>query len=247
MARYIKDVDIDQPIDVVSIVIEDFLYHNQFKRSDWNGEMVYSAKDTHGKMRFFKYAYVNSILHVEAWMKGAFGGEKSIATGGGSKAEYRESIERLFNRLQVHSGNIQIGDYVGHDPMNHRPVQPAQPAQPVYKTPTPVNTQPASRQQTTYTTPKSVYTDNSSPNRQQGGSALLLSVVAVFFGFLVPLFGLIMGIIAKKRLEQEEVDARQAKIVKTLSTVAIILSILSFAISFILPFIFAATTFLNLY
>lgn len=216
MARYIKEADIDQPIDVVSIVIEDFIYHNHFQRSDWNGEMVYSGKDSHGKMRFFKYSYVNRILRVEAWMKGTFGGEKSIETGGGSKADYRESIERLLHRLRVHTGNIQIGDYVGHDPMNHQSIQPAHSAQSVR----PV---------------------------QQGGSALLLSVIAVFFGFWIPLFGLIMGIISKKRLGQESVDARQAKTVKTLATVAMVLSILSFAISFILPFIFAATSFWDLY
>ncbi len=246
MARYIKDVDIDQPIDVVSIVIEDFIYHNHFTRSDWNGEMVYSGKDSRGKMRFFKYTYVNSILHVEAWMKGAFGKETGIATGGGSKAEFRESIERLLNRLRVHSGNVQIGDYVGHDPMNHGA---ATPTQPVYKQPVATPAQPVYKQQTTYTTPKSVYTSSSAPTQRtsSGGSALILSVVAVFFGFLVPLFGLIMGIIAKKRLEQENVDDRHRKLVKTLSTLAIVLGIGSFVLSFILPFVFAANMFFKFY
>lgn len=255
MARYIKDVNIDQPIDVVSIVIEDFLYHNHFTRSDWNGEMVYSGKDSRGKQRFFKYTYVNSILHVEAWMKGAFGGETSIATGGGSKADYRESIERLLSRLRVHSGNVQIGDYVGHDPMNHGTAQPAYrqpaatPAQSVYKQPAATPAQPVYKQQNTYTTPKSVYTSSSMPTQRTsaGGSALILSLVAVFFGLMVPLFGLIMGVIAKKRLEQEDVDDRHRKLVKTLSTLAIVFSIISFIVSFILPFVFAANTFFSFY
>ncbi len=230
MARYIKDVDVRQPIDVISILIEDYIYHNHFTRSDWNGEMVYAGKDNHGKMRFFKWTYVNSVLHVEAWIKGAFGGEKSIATGGGSKAEYRESLERLFHRLRGHSGNVEIGDYVGHDPMNHSTPQP------VYK------------QKPIYTTPKSVYTGDTTPTQRSsaGQSALMLSVVAVIFGFMVPLFGLIMGIIAKKRLEQEELDERHRKQVRLLSTLAIVFSIMSFAFAFVFPFIFAADTFFEL-
>lgn len=41
MGRYVKDVQLDKPIDVVSMVMDDFVYHNQFSRTDWNGEMVY--------------------------------------------------------------------------------------------------------------------------------------------------------------------------------------------------------------
>lgn len=243
MARYIKELDVRQPIDVVSIVMEDFIYHNHFTRSDWNGEMVYSGKDKHGKMRYFKWTYVNSILHIEAWMKGAFGGESSIATGSGSKADYRESIDRLLNRLRTHSGNVQIGDYVGHDPMSHGTTKP------VYKQPASTPAQPVYKQQTAYTTPKSVYTSSSAPTQRTatGGSAMILSIVAVFFGLMIPLFGLIMGIIAKKRLEQEDVDDRHRRLVKTLSTLAIVLSVISFAVSFVLPFVFAAMQFWDLF
>ena len=42
MGRYIRDVELNQPIDVVSMVMEDFIYHNRFTRADWNGEMVFS-------------------------------------------------------------------------------------------------------------------------------------------------------------------------------------------------------------
>ena len=35
MSRYIKEVELNQPIDVVSMVMEDFIYHNRFTRADW--------------------------------------------------------------------------------------------------------------------------------------------------------------------------------------------------------------------
>ena len=36
MGRYSKDIQLEQPIDVVSMVMEDFVYHNRFSRTDWN-------------------------------------------------------------------------------------------------------------------------------------------------------------------------------------------------------------------
>lgn len=253
MARYIKDTEVRQPIDVVSIVIEDFIYHNHFTRGDWNGEMVYSGKDSRGKMRYFKWTYVNGILHIEAWMKGAFGGENSIATGGGSKADYRESIDRLLNRLRAHSGDVQISDYVGHDPMNHGAAQPVHkkqtsiPAQPAYKQPVATPAQPAYRQSTSYTTPKSVYTNSSAPTQKMaGGAALILSIVAIIFGLLSPVFGIILAVIAKRRLEQEDATEQYKKKVKGISTAAIVISVIRFVLSFILPFVLAATQFMHL-
>lgn len=70
MSRYINDVRLDQPIDVVSVLLEDFIYHNRFSRTDWNGEMVYRLKDSHGVERYMKWFYADGVFHVEAWLKG---------------------------------------------------------------------------------------------------------------------------------------------------------------------------------
>lgn len=45
MARYIEDKEINQPLDVVSMVVEDYIYHNRFTRTDWQGEPVYRCTD----------------------------------------------------------------------------------------------------------------------------------------------------------------------------------------------------------
>ena len=68
MSRYINDVRLDQPIDVVSVLLEDFIYHNRFSRTDWNGEMVYRLKDSHGVERYMKWFYADGVFHVEAWL-----------------------------------------------------------------------------------------------------------------------------------------------------------------------------------
>lgn len=211
MARYTIDADIDQPMDVVSIEIEDFIFHNHFVRSDWNGEMVYAGKDRHGKMCFFKYTYVNSILHIEAWMKGSFGGEVSIATGGGSKAEYREKIEKLMNRLYMHSGNVRIGDYAGYDPVHHQ---------------------------------KEVDTTNTAADPNTGSQILLLSFAALFLGIVAPIFGLVLGIVAKKRIEAGTGDEQYDKQAKTFVKIAIWLSCIRLAMEFMIPFLVAASHFL---
>ena len=64
MGRYIKDIRLEQPIDVVSMVMDDFIYHNHFSRTDWNGEMVFFLKDRHNKERYLKWVYVDGQFHV---------------------------------------------------------------------------------------------------------------------------------------------------------------------------------------
>lgn len=224
MARYIKEAEARQPIDVVSIMIEDFIYHNHFTRSDWNGEMVYAGKDTHGKMRYFKWSYVNSILRIEAWMKGAFGGEVSIENGGGSKEEYRESIDRLISRLRTHSGNVHIGDYVGHDPMQHSGGHSGQNMQ-------------AGKYSSQAPRPQSVVQSQQAYRPQATTSiSLILCMLGLIFAFVWPFAGVILAIAAKNRVKAEAVPEQRKKIIRVLSTVSIVISILAFLITFILPF-----------
>ncbi len=116
MARYIVDRALNQPIDVISMGMEDYLYHNRFTRTDWNGEPVYCSRDDHGKEKYLVWSYASGILHLEAWVKGLFGGESGL---NGSARAYGESLERLLERLQQHSGNMGSVGYIGQDPFLH--------------------------------------------------------------------------------------------------------------------------------
>lgn len=120
MGRYVKDVQLDKPIDVVSMVMDDFVYHNQFSRTDWNGEMVYYLKDRHGGERYMKWSYAAGELHVEAWLKNPFGGEMDLdgIGGGASRREYRKSMDELIRRL-VNTGDQLSSGHVGSDPLHH--------------------------------------------------------------------------------------------------------------------------------
>ena len=94
MGRYIREIKLSQPIDVVSMLVEDYVYHHRFQRNDWNGEMVYYMKDKHGKERYMKWDYTNGVFHVEAWLKDAFGGEADLK-GFGRKKELFAAFESV--------------------------------------------------------------------------------------------------------------------------------------------------------
>lgn len=121
MSRYIKDIQLDQPIDTVSVVMEDFAYHNQFRRADWNGEMVYMTKDRHGRERYLKWSYVSGRFHVEAWLKSRFGGEMDLdgVGGGASREEYRKCMDDLVKTLSQQDSSRIAAGHMGSDPIHH--------------------------------------------------------------------------------------------------------------------------------
>lgn len=119
MGRYIQDAGINQPLDVVSMTMEDYIYHNRYIRTDWNGEPVYQCIDASGKDRYLKWSYINGTLHVEAWMKGAFGEEADLNGIGKEKREYKDSIDNLITKLRTHSGKMPDAGYIGHDPIQN--------------------------------------------------------------------------------------------------------------------------------
>ncbi|MDE5588661.1 MAG: hypothetical protein K2J60_05920 [Acetatifactor sp.] len=121
MGRYIKDIRLEQPIDVVSMVMDDFIYHNHFTRTDWNGEMVFYLKDSHKKERYLKWVYVDGQFHVEAWLKNAMGGETDLdgVGGGASRKEFRASIDGLIETLKKTAAGSLAGGHIGSDPLHH--------------------------------------------------------------------------------------------------------------------------------
>lgn len=121
MGRYIKDIQLEQPIDVVSMVMDDFIYHNHFTRTDWNGEMVFYLKDRHKKERYLKWVYVDGKFHVEAWLKNSLGGETDLdgVGGGASRKEFRASIDGLIETLKKTAAGSVAGGHIGSDPLHH--------------------------------------------------------------------------------------------------------------------------------
>lgn len=121
MGRYIKDIQLEQPIDVVSMVMDDFIYHNHFSRTDWNGEMVFYLKDRHKKERYMKWVYVDGKFHVEAWLKNSLGGETDLdgVGGGASRKEFRASIDGLIETLKKTTAGSLAGGHIGSDPLHH--------------------------------------------------------------------------------------------------------------------------------
>lgn len=103
MARYIRDVVLNKPDDFVSFIMNDYLQKNGFSMSDWKGEPAFRAGDPMMEgYKFLKWSYVNGVFHLEAWLKGTFGGEWNLNgfVGIMMKKPYRENLERLVTILQ---------------------------------------------------------------------------------------------------------------------------------------------------
>ena len=103
MARLPKDVTLNKQENFVEFVVNDYLQKNKFSMSDWKGEPAYRAGDAMMEgFKFLKWSYQNGVLHVEAWLKGSFGGEWNLEgfVGCMQKKPYKESLEQLFTVLQ---------------------------------------------------------------------------------------------------------------------------------------------------
>lgn len=102
MARYVQNVVLNKPGDFVAFMMNDYLQKNGFYPSDWKGEPAYRAGDAMVEgYKYMKWGYDGSVLHVEAWMRGSFGGEMGL-TGYVAclhKKPFRESLEQLFNLM----------------------------------------------------------------------------------------------------------------------------------------------------
>ena len=277
MARYIQDVPLNQPLDVVSEIMENYIYRNRYFRTDWQGEPVYLSTDSaEGGERYFKWSYTNGTMHIEAWMKGSFGKESDLS-GGGKKQAYKESLERLIVILknppkdeysrpyeesvytQPQSGGYaghnaytrpQSGDYAGQNAYTtaQQGTSPQMPntSQPVYTQPWMNNTRgsaPLVLPGKPGTTTGGVPGNTASVSFGFGVAALCLSII-------FPMFGLIMAIVGiQKSKEALIIDPsnKKGKSGKTLSTVAIVISIIMLLSNFILPMFIAFFSLGNLY
>lgn len=103
MARYIQDVYLGKPDDFVHFMMNDYLQKNGFSMSDWKGEPAYRAGDPMLEgYKYLKWSYVNGNFHLEAWMKGTFGGEWDLDgfVGCAQKGPYKNNLNQLIATLQ---------------------------------------------------------------------------------------------------------------------------------------------------
>ncbi len=245
MGRYIKDAQLDQPLDVVSLVMEDYIYHERFSRTDWNGEMVFYRKDGHGRERYMKWSYAGGLFHVEAWLKNPLGGEMDLdgVGGGASRREFRESMDRLLRTLKDQSSSNLAGGHVGADPLHHSSNYEAEHRawqdqnrnqsmnqgldrnQSMNQGRGPNGSQEQSRQQ-----PQRLNT-----NRYSLRTAVFFAIAGILFAGFIPLAGIIFGIWGLKK--SGDCDESTARAVKGVCIVVIAISIIRWIISFVLGFL----------
>lgn len=248
MSRYIKDIRLEQPIDVVSMVMDDFIYHNHFTRTDWNGEMVFYLKDSHKKERYMKWTYVDGQFHVEAWLKTSFGGEMDLdgVGGGASRKEFRASMDRLIETLKKTAAGSLAGGHIGSDPLHHdsgyvdnhdrwesdtrwQQGQGTQ-SQSMNRTQSAgqqggqYRNQPAGQQQGTAggSVPKRGNAPRSGMD-PEANTALIYAVLALLFGWSFFVLGIVFIVLAKKKVEYSS----RPEVVKVLCTIAIVEMVLA--------------------
>lgn len=241
MARYIEDAKISQPLDAVSEIMQAYIYRNQFTRTDWKGEPVYVSR-AQGSERYFKWSYTSGIIHIEAWLKGAFGEEAGLNGIGGAKKDYKTSIEELLKRLHQ-----PIKDEYSQPAYNQQPAQTysKQPSQqPTYTSNWMNNeagkpfTQPAAHteyRQTAYTDASANAAANAAAEAQKG---FMMGILAVIFAFIFPIFGVVFGISGLKKCSNSmNFDSTgKAKMGKICCIAAIVIAGILFLINFLLPF-----------
>ena len=103
MARYTQDIILNKPDDFVAFMMNDYMTKNSFTQNTWKGAPVFRRGD--GFFEGFRYLiwnYSNGVLHLEAWLKGPFGGEQGLTGfwGWAIKAAYRSDLEKLIALLQ---------------------------------------------------------------------------------------------------------------------------------------------------
>lgn len=127
MARYVRDLVLNKPDDFVQFMMNDFLQKNSFVMSNWKGEPAYRTGDAVMEgYKYLKWNYSGGIFHLEAWMKGTFGGEWNLDgfVGTLQKKPYKASLEQLFAALNQPIPMNQTGAPEQVNPMpNVVPVQ----------------------------------------------------------------------------------------------------------------------------
>lgn len=216
MASFLREIQLDQPIDVVSMVMDDFMYHNQFTRGDWDGEMVYVQNHPGSGKRYMIWYYAAGTFHVEAWNKGVFGGKSN------PDAAYSRLVTSLIGQLKGQNANSMRGGHIGSDPIHH-------------DTPHSDN-HTRLRQDTNWQGRGATVTRNTGTAGQRPFGNLppeslkLLLIAGFVFAVFFPFVGIILGIFLQKQCAGA--DDEQSRKLVNLAKGIIVLAFFRFAFSF---------------
>ncbi len=220
MARYVRDLVLNKPDDFVQFMMNDYLQKNSFIMSEWKGEPAYRTGDAMMEgYKYLRWYYRNGVFHLEAWLKGTFGGEWNLNgfVAVLQKKPYRESLEQLFAALQQPLPAPQnmpgqgMPGYPGGMPGQGAPGNPAQP----YQNVVPVHT-----------------VDNSGAATM----GLVFGILSLVFAFIIPIVGIILACLgfSRARMGAGSRKAGQAKAGKVLCIIGIIAAIVMWGLNILL-------------
>lgn len=102
--RYMKDLVLGLPAEIVEPIIRKFLEGNQFYQSEWHGDVcwmtdLFNVKGYH----FFAYFYDGTTLHLEAWLRNGKEGEMGLTgfAAATCKAPYLQKINLILLTHQI--------------------------------------------------------------------------------------------------------------------------------------------------
>lgn len=210
MARYVRDLVLNKPDDFVQFMMNDYLQKNSFIMSEWKGEAAYRAGDAMMEgYKYLKWYYRDGVFHLEAWLKGTFGGEWDLSgfVAVLQKKPYRESLEQLFAVLQQPLPMPQNMPGQGM-PGAGSPGQPYQ------------NTVP-------------VHTVDNSGAATMG---LVFGILSVVFAFIIPLVGIILACLgfSRARMGAGSRKSGQARAGKVFCIIGIIAAIVMWGLNILL-------------
>ncbi len=210
MARYVKELTLNKPEGFVQFIMNDYLRKNSFVMADWKGEPAYRTGDAMMEgYKYLKWYYNNGVFHLEAWMKGTFGGEWNLDgfVGTLQKKPYRESLEQLFEALKQPLP-MEQGMAAGQGGMPGNPGQPYQNVVPVHTV------------------------DNSGAATM----GLVFGILSIVFAFLVPIVSILLACLgfSRARMGAGSRKAGQAKAGKILCIIGIIAAIVMWGLSILL-------------
>lgn len=72
MPRYVRNLELNKPMEFVSFAMNDFLQKNKFTPFHYKGEDVFRAGDAMLEgFKYIKWSYDGVNFHLEAWMQGS--------------------------------------------------------------------------------------------------------------------------------------------------------------------------------
>lgn len=232
MARFVKDVILDKPEDFVYFIMNDYLQKQKFAMSDWKGEPAYRTGDGFVEgYKYLKWSYGNGHFHLEAWIKGSFGGEMGLEGFMGClvKKPYRESLEQLVQVLQQPlPQRVQSAPAGENGQAEHMAGTGSQMPGAAESSVQTENAGEAAGRTAAEGSPTQaaaphvipVQTVDHSKDAQTG---LVLGIVAIVIGLFLPLFGIIFGCIgfSRARMGLGSLKDSQARAGKVCSIVGI--------------------------